>query len=253
MVQAVNSLPGRVCEVGVPPVVASPARFERVRPLGRCRYARFGNFLKPEVAEAVHNELARGLRYERVDIGGITQLWRGQRELGDAYFGELLTRTSWRRSAAVQACYDLFSHPWLESVLSRLMGTPISFMRPATPYRMGDGDRICLHDDLSDPAHRVAVVLNLSKDWRRDFGGNTIVGQVSRIEDLPTPAEVPFQLRRWYLTRFRSVLTPRFNSLLVIAIEKGMAHGVTPVKVARPRLSLVSIFGHAGATAFAPD
>jgi hypothetical protein len=108
---------------------------------------------------------------------------------------------------------------------------------------MGRGDRICLHDDLSDPVHRVAIILNLSKNWRRSFGGNTIVGPVARIEDLPTPAEIPFQLKRWFLTPYRSVLTPRFNSLLVIAIEKGLAHGVSRVLVNRERLSLVSIFG----------
>lgn len=243
MLEAIENKSPSIGEVETPSIVASPERFERVQPLGNRRYARFSNFLKPEVAEAVYQELSRGLRYERVDIAGITRLWRGERETGDAYFGLLLTQDGWHRSEAVQACYDLFAHPWLESVLSRIMGSPISFMRPATPYRMERGDRICMHDDLSDPLHRVAIVLNLSKNWQRTYGGNTIVGPVKRIEELPTPVEIPFQLQRWFLAPSKSVLTPRFNSLLVVAIEKGVAHGVTPIQADYPRLSLVSIYG----------
>ncbi len=230
-------------QLTVPAIVTSPEQFVHVKPLCEQRYVRFTNFLQSDVAEEVYRELHDGLKYERVDIAGITRQWRGQRELGDAYHGVLQTHEGWQTSEVVQACYDLFTHPWFEELLSRLIGCPIISLRPATPYRLEYDDRICLHDDLSDPCHRVSVVLSLTKDWRREYGGNTVIGKVTRIEDLPTPPEIPFQLRRWYLSRSKAVLTPEFNALTVMRLAPGLAHGVTPVRTDQVRLSLVNIYG----------
>lgn len=230
-------------QLAAPSIIASPERFDHVKPLGKQRYVKFTNFLQPDVAKAVHYELHDGLKYERVDYAGLSRQWRAERQLGDVYFGSLQTHEGWQTSEVVQACYDLFAHSWFEDLLSRLMGCPIVFLRPATPYRLEYDDRICLHDDLSDPCHHVSVVLGFTKDWRREYGGNTVIGEVTRIEDLPTPPEIPFQLRRWYLGRSRAVLMPEFNALTVMRLAPGLAHGVTPVRAHRVRLSLVSIYG----------
>lgn len=226
-----------------PSIVRSPERFEQVTPLGDRRFARFHNFLLPEVAEVIYRELRDGLLYERVDIAGMTLQWRAQRELGDAYFGSLQMREGWQTSEVVQECYDLFAHPWFENLLSRLMGCPIIFLRPATPYRMEQGDRICFHDDLSDPSHRLSVILGFTKHWRREYGGNTVIGEVTHIEDVPTPPDIPFPLRRWHVNRARSVITPTFNSLTIIPISPNLAHAVTPIRVQKTRFTVVSIYG----------
>jgi hypothetical protein len=70
-------------------VVNAPQRFERYQPMGDRWVMRLDDFLRPEVAAAVHDELESGLAYERVELAEITRLWRGERELGDAYFGAL--------------------------------------------------------------------------------------------------------------------------------------------------------------------
>jgi hypothetical protein len=224
-------------------VVNAPQRFERYQPMGDRWVMRLDDFLRPEVAAAVHDELESGLAYERVELAEITRLWRGERELGDAYFGALQRRQAGEAPRNVQAVYELFAHPWLHDLLSRLLGREITYLRPPTPNRMERGDLICAHDDLSDSRHCVSVVLNLSKNWQRGYGGNTVVGEVTRIEDLPTPLEIPFQLQRWYFGRSRKVLTPKYNSMVLIRLQPGLAHSVTPVRVDRPRLALVDIFG----------
>jgi hypothetical protein len=45
------------------------------------------------------------------------------------------------------------------------------------------GDCIVAHDDCSDyPSNRFSAVLHFSKAWKKEFGGNTIIGEVKRIE-----------------------------------------------------------------------
>jgi hypothetical protein len=242
---ALTTPKAKLDELKPPCVVACPERFSSLPHLGQRRYLRFPNFLRLEVAEALYQELCYGLKYERVNIANVTRQWRGERELGDAYFGNLQTREGWHTPELVNACYELFAHPWFVDLLSRIAGSSITFLRPATPYCLKNGDRICLHDDLSDSRHRISVVLSLTKNWRREYGGNTVIGQVLRTEELPTPPHIPFQLRRWFVGRSKSILTPRFNSLLVIRLGADVAHGVTQLQVSRPRLSLVNIYGAA--------
>jgi|YNPMSStandDraft_2_1061718.scaffolds.fasta_scaffold10510_3 hypothetical protein len=224
-------------------IVANHERFAVHQPLGRNKFLRIPNFLRLDVAETLYRELCEAQRYERVDIAGITLQWRGEREVGDAYYGRLLTHDGWQTPDVVYACYRLFESRWFENLLSQLIGYEVRCMRPATPYRLAQGDRICPHDDMSDPRHRAAVVLNLTKDWRREYGGNTVISNVIRVEDLPTPPEVPFQLRRWVLGRSRHVVTPQFNSLTIMRLAHGLAHSVTPIRVNRQRFSIVCMYG----------
>src|ERR1700680_4357646 len=101
MAQTPNSVLDSHVESLPPSIITSPERFEQVTPLGDRRFARFNNFLLPEVAEALYREVRDGLFYERVDLAGITRQWRAQRELGDAYFGALQLHEGWQTSQVV--------------------------------------------------------------------------------------------------------------------------------------------------------
>ncbi len=203
-------------------------------------------FLEPSFAGSLADALLQRLLYERVELGGITELWRGERTLGDAYFGEL----QWRERPAPEATAldALLSGDWVRSLVSRVAGEPLQLMRPGTPYMMKQGDRICLHDDMSDPDHRLALVLNLTRGWTREDGGLTQVGQVASVEPIPTPPEVPFQLKRWSLKDGYAELVPTFNTLTLIRTNLSMAHGVSPITCAqKTRLSIVALYGSAWA------
>jgi hypothetical protein len=107
---------------------------------------------------------------------------------------------------------------------------------------MERGDRVIMHDDvLNSPLNRVSVVLHLSKNWKRGFGGNTVVGSVKRVENLHFGAS-EYREHRWVLSNKRSVLTPAFNSLLLIALRPGMAHGVTTLRSNACRVSITCVY-----------
>jgi Rps23 Pro-64 3,4-dihydroxylase Tpa1-like proline 4-hydroxylase len=131
----------------------------------------------------------------------------------------------------------------MSSLLSGLLGFPVTFLRPPTPTRLELGDKIAPHDDMQEPLHCAAVVVNLSKGWRAEFGGSTIVGNVDRVERVPTPPDHPYQVHNWVLTERQEHLPVRFNSLLVLRLKTGVAHGVAEVRSQQARLTLVSNFG----------
>ncbi|TFF34579.1 hypothetical protein [Mucilaginibacter psychrotolerans] len=199
------------------------------------------DFFDPGFAEAVESELRNNIIYEEVDFGGVTRLRRGERELGDAYFGELINQEG-KGSVHLGELMKLMQSQCFVDFLSGVFGEEIIFVRPGTPYLMGKGDKICLHDDLSDETHSCAVVFNFSKGWKRAYGGNTIVGNVKREEDIYTPPEVPFQLTKKVLYNNFKMHTPKFNSCLLIKIAQGLAHGVTQIKADNERFSFVAIY-----------
>jgi hypothetical protein len=129
------------------------------------------------------------------------------------------------------------------SWLAQLVGHPLQTVKPPTLFRMERGDRIVRHDDVLDsPLNRVSVVLHLSKNWRREFGGNTVLGEVKRVENERFGKSEYFQ-HRWVFSAKRSVLMPAFNSLFVIQLKPGMAHGVTALRATACRVSIVSLYG----------
>jgi len=109
---------------------------------------------------------------------------------------------------------------------------------------MTNGDRICLHDDMSDPSHAVAVAYNLSAGWRAAWGGATVFGDVIDKRRVETPWDSPIELFEWRVGEAARYV-PRFNSLLVMWLDEGHAHGVEEVTSDEPRLSLIGIYARA--------
>jgi hypothetical protein len=203
---------------------------------------RLSDFLPPAVAEAVELEVASGLVYERVELGGVTAQWRAMRPLGDVYFGPMKRRAGWVTPGVVAEALAFFESAEFVAWLSKVAGEQLRFLRPVTAYRLSRGDRICLHDDMSEPDHAVSVAYNLSRAWAPEAGGQTIFGHVKGTTPLPTPVDSPIPLRRWEITdtlRF----APQFNSLLIMRLGEEFAHGVEPVTGHRVRFSLVGIYG----------
>jgi hypothetical protein len=230
----------------IPTVIAAPRRLEASPPVGNAAFLRIENFLTLDAAEALHNELVNGLCYERVQIGESTRQWRAEREPGNGHGGKLLTRPGWHTPEIVEECYAFFSSSWFEASVSRLLGRDVVCARSATPYRMTNGDAICAHDDMTDERHAASIVINLTKDWRREYGGNTVIGPVIRVEALPEDPFFPYPMQRLRLSHRRSVLTPRYNSMTVLRLAHGLAHRVTPVRGDGVRYSLTCMFRDAG-------
>ena len=203
---------------------------------------RFEDLLPPVIAGAVEQEVAHGLEYERVELGEMTAQWRAARPLGDVYFGQMRRHAGWETPQSVKDVLSLFESPGFIDWLGRLAGEQLEFLRPVTAYRLERGDRICLHDDMSDPNHAVSVAYNLSRDWVAGDGGGTIFGRVTGVTPLSTPFDSPIPLQRWEIADAQRFV-PAFNSLLVMRLGEEFAHGVETVTGNRSRLSLVGIYG----------
>jgi hypothetical protein len=203
---------------------------------------RISGFFPHRVAEGLREELLHGLEYERVELGSITRQWRARRPLGDVYFGPILRKPSWRTPVAIQAALNRFESDSFICWLSELAGEGLDFLRPVTAYRMDRADRLCLHDDMSDPNHAVSVAYNLSAGWQPSWGGATMFGEVTAVTPLETPSDSPIELQQWHVTNEQRFV-PEFNSLLVMRLDHRYAHGVEEVAADQPRLALVGIYG----------
>lgn len=196
-------------------------------------YVRVLDFLDVEVAEAAYIELMEDQHYARTD-----RSTRGNTSTG--YRLGILKSTFQKLSPNVQMCCDLLTSANFLSWLSRLSGQPLQVSKPPTLFRMERGDRIERHDDVSDhPLNRLSAVLHLSKNWKSSFGGNTVLGVVKRIDSVRLGE---YRGQSWVLSGKHSTLTPVFNSLNVIALKPGMAHGVTSIKVEACRVSIVCLY-----------
>jgi hypothetical protein len=206
-------------------------------------YLRVRDFFRPEAAEALLVELRDGLEYERVDYSGVTRLWRAARPVGDVYFGDWVRKPGWHSSEVAVEALRVFESAWFVDWLRRVTGCPAAYLRPPTPYRLDSGDRICLHDDMSDPEHTISVAYNLTKDWAVGEGGETVVGDVKAKVPLPTPADSPIDLEEWQLSGDPDVLLPLFNSIVLLRLDTRFAHGVQPITGTRSRYSITTIYG----------
>lgn len=200
--------------------------------------------LGPEEARETHRELVHGIQYERVELGGITRQWRAVRPVGDVYFGSMIRAADWVTPPVVAEVLAGFEDPGFISWLSALAGEELAFLRPVTAYRMGQGDRLCLHDDMSDPDHAVSVAYNLTPEWGAGWGGETRFGRVVDVTPLPTPADSPIDLQEWHI-RDEQRFPPQYNSMLVMRLDFQYAHGVAEVLVPQQRHALVGIYGRA--------
>ncbi|MDP4500507.1 2OG-Fe(II) oxygenase [Nonomuraea turcica] len=217
---------------------------DRVQP-GALRdraFLRVTDFLVPEAAEALCHELETHLEYERVEYGELTRLWRGARPVGDPYFGPLLRKPAAATNDLAYEALTVFESPWFIEWLSAVTDTEVCFLRPPTAYRLEAGDRICLHDDMTNPVHAFSVAYNLTPGWRQGQGGETRVGRVVRKRPAPTPPDCPIDLHYWEVRPDAEILTPIFNSILLIKLSTEYAHSVEPVSGA-PRHSITTIYG----------
>lgn len=201
--------------------------------LKRSAYFRISNFLDTDIADGAYAELINDSLYVRMD--------RLHKPTG-AGFG-VVKSIDECLSTNVQKCCDLLTSNEFRSCLGVCIGQKLQVVRGPTLYRMEPGDRIITHDDvLASPLNRISVVLHLSRNWKREFGGNTVLGNVQRIEELRS-ATSEYVQHRWVFSTNRSVLSPAFNSLLMIALRKGMAHGVTAVRAHAYRVSITCLYG----------
>lgn len=157
----------------------------------------------------------------------------------------MIRRPGWITPPTVAAGLGVFESPEFVRWLSVLAGEQVAYLRPPTAYRLGRGDRICLHDDMSDPDHLVSVAYNLSGRWDPEWGGATVFGEVESVTSLPTLPESPIELREWRVRDERRFV-PAFNSLLVMRLGFEYAHGVEEVLTDHFRYALVGIYGRAG-------
>lgn len=218
-----------------PPVLAAAA-------LRHTPCLRVPGFLPAQVADDLHRELLDGVEYERVELADVTRQWRARRPLGDVYLGTMQRRPGWQTPPTVDAALAWFESDAFVTWLSRIAGEQLVFLRPVTAYRMQQGDRLCLHDDMSDPSHAVSIAYNLSRDWQPGWGGQTRFGEVTAVTPLETPPDCPIPLHEWHVAN-ESRFVPEFNSLLVMRLDPRYAHGVAEVTVDRPRLAIIGIYG----------
>ncbi|MGE0795699.1 MAG: 2OG-Fe(II) oxygenase [Acidimicrobiia bacterium] len=205
-------------------------------------FLRFANFLPDSLAGAVEEELREGIDYERVELSDVTLQWRARRPVGGVYRGPMIRRPGWSSSALAEVGMSVLDSDVFVAWLSKLADEPLTFLRPATAYRMVAGDRLCLHDDMSDPQHAVSVAYNLSAQWRPEWGGATRFGSVTGSAPLPTPADCPIKLTEWRVTDERR-FAPQFNSLVVMKLDERYAHGVAEITGPAARYALVGIYG----------
>jgi hypothetical protein len=191
-------------------------------------YLRINNCFDAALAESAHAELKEDGRYTRMEKETATD------------YGVL--RYEGRPSPCVEQCCNFLKGPLFLNWLSQLLGSRLCVTRRPSPFRMKLGDCIVAHDDCSDyTSNRFSAVLHFSKAWKREFGGNIIIGEVKRIEMSESPQDASG--RRWIFSEKRSVVVPAFNSLVLIALKPGLAHKVTRVRVDDVRLTIVATYG----------
>jgi hypothetical protein len=198
------------------------------------------------VGMEMRRELQEGLEYERVELGSMTRQWRATRPVGDGYFGPMVRRPDWVPAPVARTALAHFDSASFVKWLSAVAGEELVFLRPVTAYKLDRGDRICLHDDMSNLDHAVSIAYNLSTQWRPEHGGATVFGDVVSVTPVDTPWDCPMDLKRWEITNERRFI-PEFNSLLVMRLGTEFAHGVEEITADQPRFSVVGIYGRAGA------
>lgn len=210
---------------------------------------RIDQFLPVDDAHELLRELSGGLEYERVELGSMTRQWRAVRPVGDGYFGPMTRRQGWESTPTARDALAYFDSAAFVDWLSGIAGEELEFLRPVTAYRLDRGDRICLHDDMSDSGHAVSVAYNLSADWLPGYGGATVFGDVVSVTPVDAPWDCPIDLNRWEITNERRFV-PEFNSLMIMRLGTEFAHGVEEVTVDIPRFSLIGIYGRARPASF---
>lgn len=204
----------------------------------------FENFLNNEFANACYEDLTENIRFVPHVYAKMTKMQCAERPLGSVYDGEFLRDHETQATKKSQHVFRLFEEQKFISFVSEIVGEPITFIRPATPYKFTYGNYLCLHDDMSHPYHAYEVVLNLTKNWKKSYGGYSIGGHVLRREDAYTPKGLPFQMQRIVLDTGKPhyCAIPEFNKLTVLKLDENLCHGTSTIRVNKQRIVVACIY-----------
>lgn len=182
-------------------------------------HLRIENFLCEDLAEAARVELLSKENYSPVPgLGFLKPLHQHQ------------------TAVSLLKCCDILKCAKFLGWLSAIDEQPLRLVEQPAFFRMEHGNRIKVHDDVSfSPKSRLSVVIHLSRNWQRGDGGNTVIGPAKIIRPRSPGADV-----EWVFSGKRSILSPVFNSIVILRLGLGLAHCVTPIRGERTRLSIVA-------------
>ncbi len=205
------------------------------------------NFLNLEYAESCYKDLTENILYEDHIYGDLTHIKTAKKNIGEVYKKGFkrkdVTSSHINKSNLI---YDLFESDYFIEFVSEIVEEPLYSLRPVSPYKFQDGDYLCLHDDMSHPNHAYEVVLNLTKDWKKEFGGYSIGGYIKNRSIAPTPEFYPFFLEELILDESKEnySILPEFNKLTILKLSDKLCHGTTKVTTTdNIRIVLACIYG----------
>lgn len=204
----------------------------------------FSNFFVPEIVEAVYRDINENIEFVPHVYGNLTKMHCANRPIGEVYSGDLTHIRETHDSIVCKEFLKVFESNEFAKFVSYVLGEEVRFVRPATPYKFERGDYLCFHDDMSDAYHACEIVLNLTKNWQKEYGGYSMGGFVKRRERVTTPDEFPFFLNRIIIDRSKTnyCALPVFNKLTILKLSNELCHGTSQVKVDKDRYVIAAIF-----------
>lgn len=204
----------------------------------------FCNFFVPEIVEAVYRDITENVEFIPHIYGNLTRMHCANRSIGEVYSGDLIHLRETQDSIICREFLKVFESNEFAKFVSYVLGEEVYFVRSATPYKFEQGDYLCFHDDMSDKYHACEVVLNLTKNWHKGYGGYSMGGFIKRRARAKTPDELPFFLNRIILDRSRPnyCALPTFNKLSILKLSSELCHGTSKVKVNKSRYVIAAIF-----------
>lgn len=128
------------------------------------------NFLKEEFAESCYNDLRYNMIFEDHIYGNLTNILTAKKEIRKAYSKDFI-----RKKAVIKNkynpddVYEMFESKEFISIISQIVGEEIFFLRPPNPYKFKEGTHLCLHDDMSHPQNAYEIVINFTKNWKKNM------------------------------------------------------------------------------------
>lgn len=111
--------------------------------------------------------------------------------------------------------YDMVGNERFLKVVREITGLPVHRIETLFASKYETGDFLDAHTDAADPSRQLAFVLNLSTDWKTEYGGNLVVDSNKRPDGTRPPA---------------TTVTPAFNSLAMFQVtDGGRLHYVSQV------------------------
>lgn len=202
------------------------------------------NFLTPSIAEACYRDLCHNVIFEPHQYGDLTNMQIASRPLREVYTGEIQRKEFTEDSVALDKVLEMFKSPEFIDFVSRALGEKVYFIRAATPYKFEKGNYLCFHDDMSDAHHICEVVLNLTKTWKKQYGGYSMGGYVLKRHPYKTPDEFPFLLQKIFLDKKKPnyCSLPVFNKLSILRLSDKYCHGTSKVHTDIPRFVIAVIY-----------